>query len=81
MPTDQQRNPMTPITAHTEPSADQYMALLGEIDALLGDARQKVNTALLASMDHTERLRSLTRLDSMLADPARFSHDLLVAGL
>ncbi len=59
--------------------SDGYLVLLGEIDALLGDARRKVDTALLASMDDRERMRELTRLDGLLAEPAQLSHDLLRA--
>jgi hypothetical protein len=65
----------------TEPQAetyeDQYVVLLGEIDTLLADARRKVNDALLASIEDSSRLRALTRLDRLLADPAQLSHDLL----
>ena len=61
------------------PSQDEYRTLLSEIDTLLAKARRKINVALLASIEDSERLDALTRLDGLLADPAQLSHTLLRA--
>jgi hypothetical protein len=72
-----QRNAMASSSTGDEQTPEVYAALLSEIEALLGDARKKVNAALLASIKDSARLRELTRLDGLLVDPARLSQDLL----
>jgi hypothetical protein len=70
---------MAPARSDLKTTADEqaYQHLLAEIDSLLAGARQKVNAALLMSIDDPSQLQAMTRLDNLLADPTQYSHDLL----